>query len=257
MLSFGEEAFEELSSEVGFCLDNLQHPDCELKFAGRFYELAAECLRAHAILRILIDANPDKFSSDLVLSGYARRAFLRRCQKTGFWNYYGALSRTGSLFDAIAGDDLDLAAEIARLSPAAFRQGDEYEDDFWYQRYVGLLVSGAPEAERLAALGRFEVAEANSIRLQLCQALERRDGRAFEEAFEELLRQRTADIETDSAAKEDLATAIGTKIFIEGVALLKLASRAGLTLAGEYSMCPTMAVERRQPTRPRDEFAQP
>jgi hypothetical protein len=257
MLRFDEDAFEDLAAEVGFCLDNLRHPDCELKYAGRFYELAAECLRAHAILRLLFDAKGDKFSNDLVMSGQARRAFLRRCRAAGYTNYYAARSRTGSLFDAIAGNDFGLAAEIAHLSPDEFRPGDEYEDDFYYQLYLGVSVS-APESGRAAILERFAAAAGdNNTRLQVCQALEGHNSAAFAEAFENLLLERKREIAADGAAKEDLTVAIGTKIFIEGVALLRLANRSGIPIAPEYAMCPAMALESRNPARPTDEFAHP
>ena len=94
-----------------------------LELAGRFYEEAAEALRAHAILRLLVDADGNGFSNDLVMSGHARRAWLRRCARDQYADYFLALSRSGSMFDAMAGDDFQLAAEIFRLSPAASARG--------------------------------------------------------------------------------------------------------------------------------------
>jgi hypothetical protein len=257
ILKFDEEAFDELGSEVGFCLDNLRHPDCALKHAGRFYELASECLRAHAILRLLFDAKPAKFSNDLVMSGQARRAFLRRCRDSKYTDYFAVRSRTGSLFDALAGSDFELAQEISELSPSAFSAGDEYEDDFCYQHYLGLLVEGAPAPARVAALERLAEVAAGTPRLEVCAALEQRDPKAFAEAFEHLLSERTREISKDRAAAEELAVAIGTRIFIEGVAILKLAQHLKLEPGADYPMCPALAVKARKPVRPPDEFATP
>lgn len=257
ILKFDEEAFDELGSEVGFCLDNLRHPDCALKHAGRFYELATECLRAHAILRLLFDAKPDKFSNDLVMSGQARRAFLRRCRDSKYTDYFAVRSRTGSFFDALAGNDFELAQEISELSPSAFRPGDEYEDDFSYQHYLGLLVEGGPAPQRVAALERLAEVASDTPRLGVCTAIERRDPKAFAEAFEHLLADRSKEVSKDRAAAEELAVAIGTTIFIEGVALLKVAQRLKLRTEAEYPMCPALAVKARRPVRPPDEFATP
>jgi hypothetical protein len=259
MLGFDEEAFHELAAEVGFCLDNLRHPDCALKYAGRFYEQAAEHLRAHAILRLLFDARPDKFSNDLVMSGQSRRAFLRRCRATEYSDYFTARSRTGSLFDSIAGNDFELAAEIARLSPDRFQNGDEYEDDFFYQKYVGLWTTNADQSERGAALDALEAIadDCGKARADVGRSLEAGDPAKFESSFQNLLRMRTEELATDGAVKEDVTAAIGANIFIEGVALLKLARHIGVATRDEYPMCPALAVEIRTPIRPPDEFAQP
>src|SRR5919106_2531094 len=112
MRRFGEADFEQLENEIEFCLQNIAHPACKIAEAGRFYEEAAEALRAHGILRLLVDADSRGFSNDLVMSGHARRAFLIRCRREGFSDYFEALSRSGSLFDALAANDLALASEI-------------------------------------------------------------------------------------------------------------------------------------------------
>ena len=57
-MPFDESTFDELAQEVAFCLANIRHPACTMQHAGRSYEDAAEALRAHAILRLLVDGNP-------------------------------------------------------------------------------------------------------------------------------------------------------------------------------------------------------
>ncbi len=255
----GEGSFETLADHVAFCLENIRHPQCTLAEAGRFYEEAADALRAHGILRLLIDADLDGFSNDLVMSGQARRGYLRRCARKQYADYFIALSRSGSLLDAVAGDDLALASEISSLSPTEFRKGDEYEDDFCWQRFLGLHVTGAPAAEVDALLARFEkAAEGGGARLAVARALQAKDAELLEEAFQDLLRLRREEIEEDKPlAEEEVAVAAGTKVFIEGIAVLKLARRAGLPMAPEYPMCPALALLPRQPAKPPDEFAAP
>ena len=186
-----EQDFEEHESQVAFCLGNIRYPQPHLEVAGRFYEEAAEVLRAHAILRLLVDADGNGFSNDLVMSGHARRAWLRRCARDQYSDYFLALSRSGSMLDAMAGDDLQLAAEIFRLSPTAVRPGDEYEDDFFWQRSLGLLLTGAPRPELDGALAALANA-AEGARPALANALGVRDPAAFGEAFQSFLEEREA-----------------------------------------------------------------
>ena len=259
MLSFDEGSFDELATEVAFCLENIRHPKCTLEKAGHFYEGAAEALRGHAILRLLIDGDDAGFSNDLVMSAQARRAYLRRCTQANYADHFLAFSRSGSFLDAIAGDHIDIALEVFRMSPAAWRPGDEYEDDFCYQRLLGLLLGGASSDELAATLKQLDqVAEGRGARLDVGRALHARDATLFEQAFQDLLAQRSGENNADKfLAEEQLTVAAGTTVFVEGVAVLKLARRLGLPIAPEYPMCPTLALIEREPERPPDEFAAP
>jgi hypothetical protein len=252
-----EEAFELLEEQIAFCLENIRAPECALSEAGRFYEEAAQALRAHAILRLLVDADGDGFSKDLTISGHARRAWLKRCGRQKFVDYSLQLSRSGSMLDAMAGDDFDLAAEIFRLSPPTV-QKDEYEDGFWYQRLLGLFLLGAPAAEQSDALERLDAAAEGSARVEVCRALRAKDDEAFDRAFEELLLLRDGEVEADKPqAAEDLTLFLDGNIFIEGIAVLKVARRAGIRIEPEARMCPTLALIARKPATPKDEFYPP
>jgi len=258
-MRFTERTFEDLASHVAFCLENVRHPACTLAAAGRFYEEAAEALRAHAILRLLIDADEAGFSNDLVMSGQARRGYLRRCARDGYADYFLALSRSGSLIDAVAAGDLPLAVEIFRLSPPAFRKGDEYEDDFHWQRFLGLLLSGAPATELDASLQALDAAaEGAGAKLDVARALRARDAEAFDGAFRALLAEREAANAEDAArADEEVPVAVGTQVYVEGIAVLKLARHLGIPIEPEYPMCPTLALVPQPPATPVDEFASP
>lgn len=259
-MKISEELFEALEAQIDFCIDNIRHPDCNLVEAGRFYEEASEHLRAHAILRILIDANAKGFSNDLVMSGHARRAFLRRCRATNHWNYYSALGRSGALSDAVAAGDFDLAREVFLLSQQEMRSGDEYEDDFCFNRFMGLCVLGAGDNELDALLARYESAAEGdaSARFEFCRALRNHDGEGLDEATRGLIRARQHEIEEERLIhSEDLSVAIGCYVFVEGVALLKLARRRGLPVALEYPLCPAMSLGKGELARPVDEFATP
>jgi hypothetical protein len=193
------------------------------------------------------------------MSGHARRAYLRRCQRARYADYFIALSRSEAALDAAAAGAGELAQEIFSLSPPDWRPGDEYEDDYWYQRFVGVVLSGAPGDRRDLVLARFgAVAKDGSARLAVCRALHRRSSADFDAAFMDLLQERQEEIASDAGrAEEEVAVALGAKVFVEGVALVRLARRAGLETALEYPMCPALALADGPPPEPKDEFAVP
>jgi hypothetical protein len=257
LIQLGDQSFETLAGEIAFCLENIRVPGCTMDVAGRFYEEAAEALRAHAILRLLVDGDPNGFSNDLVMSGQSRRGWLRRCARQNYADYFLALSRSASMVDAMAGDDFLLAEEILALSPTAFRPGDEYEDDFYWQRFLGLHLGTVPSADADAALAAL-AENAKGARVALAKALRSHDAEGFDEAFRDFLAEREAENAEDEAlADEDAAVAAGTQVFVEGVAVLKLARKLGLEVADEYPMCPTLAFLAKKPATPADEFDQP
>lgn len=91
----------------------------------------------------------------------------------------------------------------------------------------------------------------------MANALGGRDAAAFDEAFQNFLGEREAANEEEAArAEEEVAIAAGTQVFIEGIAVLKLARHLQIPIADEYPMCPTLAVVLRKPATP-DEFSPP
>ena len=146
-------------------------------------------------------------------------------------------SRAAVFWDAIASGSWDAAAEIAQHSRPTPNPTWEHEDDFLYvwflmTRYV--LDDGSLEAEerQRALLNRWdEVLERRSDpRRELCEALLHRDARAFHTAFdatsearEDDLRRRLAD---HTLPADDAAWSL--PVWLEGLALLRLAERDGL-----------------------------
>lgn len=259
MPALDDAAVETVEDEIAFCTENIRHPGCSLAMAGRFYEDAAEAFRAWAILRLLLEADRGDFAAGLALSGYARRAWLRRCAAARFADHHLAFSRSGSMLDCIAGDHPALAAEVFGASPVAPRPGDEYEDDFWWQRLLGSLLVSAPLDESRRAAAALDVAaRGTGARVALATALLERDRGRFAAAFEDLLAERDAERGGEvRRAGGDLGVAAGARVFIEGLAVLKLARHLGLPVASEYPMCPTLALLPFPAPAPEDPFARP
>jgi hypothetical protein len=244
---FGEDTIQDLLDEVGFCVRNLTHPSLSLDAAGRFYEILSDSRRALAILRLLAHGDIHGFHCELIRSAKARRRYLALCARESYTDFHYACSRSEPFFDALAAGAFDLARDIAALSPKEWREGDEYEDDYCYARFLydfsggaGALPGGADgllEKFNAALLG------APAGRFKMCKVLNARDFDAFDGAFSDLLDERIAEVESDQAglAQEDPCLAIGTYVYIEGLALLNLADQAGFKTRREYPLCPALA----------------
>ncbi len=250
-----------IAEEIDFCMANIEHPECTLDVAGRFYEEMGTNLRAQAISCLLLDADTDAFYSELTISAQARRHYLARCVKSGYSDFYGACSRWDPFFDALATHNDALARDIASLSPKDWLDGAEYEDDYCYARFLHRYIADDSARDELEALiVRFEKAleGAPSARLAICKSLLARDQKAFDEAFEDLLTEREVEIEEErnGIAEEDVGAALRTYVFVEGLAILWVAERAGLKTLREYPLCPALSRVPMTGSPPVDEFPQ-
>jgi hypothetical protein len=250
---FGPETFAPLQGELEFAASNMLAPDFPVGEAARWYQEFTDGMRAHALLWLLVEGDAQSCFRDLTVSAQVRRHFLRRCQKEGVVDLHCACSRVEPFLDAVAAQSRDVARDIARLSPAAWMTENEYEDDFSYARFLHLWVANAPPerpvAELVALLDQMEKAleGAASARLDVCRALLARDQEAFRDAFDLLLDERKEEVEKRAvmAVNEPVAT-LDCTVFVEGLALLRLADELGFAIEAEYPGCPRLARARSQ-----------
>jgi len=244
MQTIDRQAMEECHEEVGFTSRNVSHADCTSLLAGRFAEALSEARRATGILELLVNGDPEAFAAQLAHSGYARIHFLKRCAKESFADYHTSASHSEGLFDALAAGQLGIAREIAALSQKAFRPNEEYEDDFCYAHFLHGYIGPTPPAQGkvLKQFGKALEGDA-SARLAICHAFESVDAAAFDQAFDALLDEHdehVAELRL-GRAEEEVAVAAGTYVFVEGLALLWLAERAGFDTKADYRYCPALA----------------
>ena len=202
-------------------------------------------LRTLAITVLVSSGKSNVFFHNLIRSGRARHRYLSRCAaENRLDDHHRSSGRVSPLMDTIASGDHDLARRIVDLSPAEWMQGHEYEDDYCYAQLVHCLLSGdeGRGPNLLERFTRFTEGEPNA-RLDVSRALISRAQNDFDEAFEQMLRQQEHAIAANKARGEleEPHVIANRRIFIEGLAILRLAEKVGLKTEEEYLFCPSIA----------------
>lgn len=221
----------------GFLIDELGQVSVEL----------CEKLRALAIIALLTEGDSDKFLHNLIRSGHVRETFLYRLKQANYQSeHHLASGRIEGLIDSIASGDMELAQRIAWLSPRTWEAQREYEDDFCYAQILHRLVHGVQAASVYQPfIDRFEqvLNGQTSARLDVVRTLVARSQIDFDKSFEALLQERQDEIAANIARYqfEEPQIIAERQVFIEGLALLRLAGIVGLTTQTEYLYCPSNA----------------
>jgi hypothetical protein len=205
--------------------------------------------RAMGIYDLLINADTDGFFYGLIQSALTRKYYLDRCVRERFLSNPERMSSfVDPFFDAVAANQLKLATDIARLSPDQWLEDYEYEDDFTYAYFFYRLIrfDEADATELTGIISQFERAleGQSSVRLELCKALIAKEQAAFDEAFANLLNEHqswTDALAEDSMQSHEFTFEANRRIFVEGLAILRIAEQLRLETQEEYILCPNMA----------------
>lgn len=236
-----------LAYDVAFWSQGVTNPAYPIDELGNLSLEVSDKFRSLAIITLVVQADSDQFFHYLVRSGRSRDAYLSRLKKEGIEDdHHRCSGRYEALLDSIAAADLALARDIAGLSPLEFREGHEYDDDYCYAQCLHRLIREEPPKDEFQ--GFFDRWAAylegkDTARLNVCQALLAQDQAAFDEAFEALLDERQATIGEDKERGQIENPPIVAKrhVFVEGLALLRLADIRGLKTQQEYRYCPSLA----------------
>lgn len=218
------------------------------KISAIFEELSAY-FQALGICHLLEFADTEQFKENLVRSGHARRYFLKKSQEEGNNNDNRfAISRSEAFLDAVAAGNLGLAEEIANLSTSRWEADWEYEDDFSFYHFLHTIVLTAhnpPESQLEAILEIFQNAleGADSLRLDVCRALFKREDVGFHEAFQRLMEEihRFQDEKRQVVESYEILFWPRNYVSVEGLALLKIAEMVGMKTSNNYLLCPGIA----------------
>ena len=239
---------EPLAYDTAFWLVGFEEPGgFEIGDLGKVSIELCGKLRAMAIIALLTTGDTDKFLHNLIRSGQVREAFLSRLKQAGYLtDHHLASGRFEGLLDAIASGDMELAHRISWLSPRTWEAQREYEDDYCYAQILHRLVHGVQAASVYQpSFDRFEAALQGraSARLDVMRALVARSQPDFNAAFEALLQSRQDEIKANIARAqiEEPVILAERMVFIEGLAVLRLAGKLGLTTETDYLYCPSNA----------------
>ncbi len=231
--------------DAAFWMMGVYSADYPLEHLGGLAAEVSAKLRAIAIFHLLGAGKVDSFYHNLIRSGMVRRQYLQRVLDAGMLeDHFRGAGRYLPVCDAIAAGDSRLVEEIVRLSPEQFLAGHEYEDDCCYAQLIHGLATGRNERapEWLARFERYLEGETNP-RYSTAKALLEHDQALFDRAFPELLAAREREIAADIKRGQIESAHITAfrRVFVEGLAVLRLAEGAGLATEDEYLFCPSLA----------------
>lgn len=204
-------------------------------------------LRAAAIVVLLTKGDIDSFYHNLIRSGRSRHIYLSRLNDHEVHNdHHQSSGRFGALLDTIAAGDFQLANSIIKLSKSEWFKGHEYLDDFCYAQIIhSLMTFDVITINVQHIIEQWENYQEGKLnyRLETCRALIAKDQELFDDSFDMLLLARENDIITNitRGEQEDIQVIAERQIFVEGLALLRIADMRGMKTHSDYRYCPSVA----------------
>ena len=246
-----EDTVEDLLSYANMLIETAIAQDSVVSM-GKLCNDISSHYRAIGLCGLLLHADTDLYFHALIQSALTRKYYLDRCIAE---NHLSDPARKSSFvapfLDAVAANQFTLASQIADLSTDAWLEGYEYEDDFAYAAFLHeFILFNATSRDKLQGiLDRFERAlEGNADpRFELCKALLSANEIQFEEAYYDLLNEHDnrmseiADPKLDSSLAKEYTFEPNRWIFVEGLAMLRIADKLELHTEREYKYCPSIA----------------
>lgn len=238
---------DDLLYDAAFWMTGLDDDTYPIEDLGQASGEVSQKLRTLAIAMLLSEGDTTIFCHNLIRSGLARLTFQRRCaDERRVDDYHRVASRCDPFIDTVAAGDLDLARLIAALSPDEWWPEHEYEDDFCYALFLHRAIQvDAMSQDFKPLILQFEnsLEGAESARLDVCRALISGEQQEFDDAFAGMLEEHEARIEEDKSrgAMEHVHALARRAIFVEGLALLRVAESLSFRTDPEYRYCPELA----------------
>lgn len=207
----------------------------------KYIDLICRAYRMRGICSLLLEGSPQVLHKNLQKSATMFLRFLivaNDAEKTS--------SEGTPFFDSIACKDFAVARDIAIHSRHTWNQEEEYEDDFLYVIFLMKKFFFDTKNEEIQTIvENFEriLDGADCVRLNICKAFLDHDGQAFDQALSFLIAEHEeyyqGAMERDEILEEDWATE--GQLFIEGLALVRLAESLGLWTQKDYLFIPSLA----------------
>lgn len=237
-----EHVYDEAAPYANFLIEMIGAAPSVETIGKMCNDLAAH-YRTLGLCELLIEADTDLFFHYLIDSAQTRKYYLDRCRRDHHLaDPERRTSINGPFLDAVVAGQYDLAATIAALSASDWMEGYEYEEDFAYTQWLHAMVATPEDTSALTIrLSGYETALQGNpdARLDVGKALIARDADAFHFAFLALLNQFGDEVQL--AKQHAYRFDDHQLVFIEGLALLRLADRAGIPVRQVYRYCPAPA----------------
>ncbi len=237
---------EDLAAYVDFFTEVAEARVDPIK-SGEEHEELSRYYRALGICLLSADADVEGFFHHLIQSALTRHHYLASVEASrGGDLRHRRASFIDPSFDAMAARQWKLAGDLFRLVAHTWTEGEEYEDDYCYAEAIRLFVANAPDGPG-ALLDRWRAVldGGNDRRLDVAKALLARDEAAFRDALRSLIADEdakaTALSEDGSVLTDDPPFFPNRWVSVEGLALLALAERLGMNVAGLFPRCPPPA----------------
>ncbi|CAA0094253.1 Uncharacterised protein [BD1-7 clade bacterium] len=218
----------------------------DVAIKSRTLSCLSDCYRRRAIALYLDDMDIPAYFNHLARSAQARvRLLLLPLDEN---DAHRCASILMPFFDALVCDDRDLARQIILHSPPNWLDGEEFEEDFYYARFVFSLLSNRQDTSNLESLlvDFSQAADgAEPQRVALCEALLNQDQPAFSSALADFIdeyeHRYAMRVEMSPSTNDELETE--PYLCIEGLALLKIARVCGIHITDEQPYMPTLALK--------------
>ena len=206
---------------------------------------------------LLLGEDADSFFGSLFQAADLYLQFLERERSKRHLDPYSmARGRAEPLLDAFAIGNMELARRIDALARTEFREGMEYEEDFWFFTLLPQLAASRTNTPEILS-GLKQMGESLQgvpyPRHDVLKALSQNDSKVFDTALKALLKARSDELKRKSRTELGNPYSLSTegRVFVEGIALLRVARARGLQprithrLLPEAALAPTGKAPRR------------
>ena len=195
---------------------------------------------------LLLELDVDRFHHMLIRSGLTRVFLLQQtAPEEKELSRFCKITKANGFFDSVAANRFDVAEKITVLSPQKWMERYEYEDDYCYILFLHNMIIGGEKSLKKKIIDRFEkiLEGESSPKHDVCYALFKQDNQYFDDAFSDLIDLWTDEIEFQkkSISRNEVEFAAARHIYIEGLALLRIAEMVGIETQDEYQYCPKEA----------------
>ncbi|MBL0699211.1 immunity 49 family protein [Comamonas sp. JC664] len=219
--------------------------------------------RILGICALLRDLDGESFTQSLRKSSLARMHLMQqRSAQAPLPHHVLAISKDTGFIAALAAGDIDTETRIAEHSPRAVIDGAEYEEDFLFYHFQQRMLSTPTNQAELQGIidrwTRVEEGEATAY-ITICQALLEQNAASFCSALDAVLEMhkeqlrrygKQADFDRELAATEG-------KVYLNGLALVRLAQSLKLAVPERPELIPRRAHEASCPPLPEDAWLRP